>query len=118
MKDKEKQLTSVIEKVLRDTQNCDMSIETLTDYLVDRIKDKVISKNSVVLTEEEHRRLMLAMKLLEQLKEDNLKIEEQLEQARKETAEKILTKLQPYIGGWVLFKELEKEYGIEVEIKE
>lgn len=42
----------------------------------------------------------------------------ELKQARKETAEKILTKLHPYIGGWVLFKELEKEYGVKIEIKE
>ena len=33
----------------------------------------------------------------------------------KETAEKILTKLQPYIGGWVLFKELVKQFGVEIK---
>lgn len=41
-----------------------------------------------------------------------------IKNSRKRTAEKILTKLQPYIGGWVLFKELEKEYGIKIEIQE
>ena len=50
MKDKEKELTAVIETVLRETKNCDMSIETLTDYLVDRIKNKVIIEDSIILS--------------------------------------------------------------------
>ena len=57
MKDKEKELTAVIETVLRETKNCDMSIETLTDYLVDRIKNKVIIEDSVVLSREEYEKL-------------------------------------------------------------
>ena len=57
MNDKEKELTAVIETVLRETKNCDMSIETLTDYLVDRIKNKVIIEDSIVLSREEYEKL-------------------------------------------------------------
>lgn len=37
------------------------------------------------------------------------------DEIEKETATTILTKLQPYIGGWVLFKELEKQFGVEIK---
>lgn len=57
MKDKEKELTAVIETVLRETKNCDMSIETLTDYLVDRIKNKVIIEDSIILSRKEYEKL-------------------------------------------------------------
>lgn len=57
MKDKEKELTAVIETVLRETKNCDMSIETLTDYLVDRIKNKFIIEDSIILSRKEYEKL-------------------------------------------------------------
>ena len=57
MKDKEKELTAVIETVLRETKNCDMSIETLTDYLVDRIKNKFMIEDSIILSRKEYEKL-------------------------------------------------------------
>ena len=108
MKDKEKELTAVIETVLRETKNCGMSIETLTDYLVDRIKNKFIIEDSIILSRKEY----------EKLKYTWITDSDAYKKGCKETTEKILTKLHPYIGGWVLFKELEKEYGVKIEIKE
>ncbi len=48
----EEKLRTVIDKVLTDTKNCDMSIETLSDYLVDRIMSK-LPENAVVLNKDE-----------------------------------------------------------------
>ena len=97
MKDKEKELTAVIETVLRETKNCDMSIETLTDYLVDRIKNKVIIEDSVVLTREEYERLKLEL-AIEKKRADESYTQKEVEEIiaskerikSKETAEKIM----------------------------
>ncbi len=67
-----------------------------------------LPKNSVVLSREEYDKFLRQDFIIDELK-DCVKL------ASKKTAEKILTKLQPYIGGWVLFKELEKEYGVEIK---
>ena len=118
MKDKEKQLTAVIEKVLRDTQNCDMSIETLTDYLVDRIKNKVFPEGSVVLSREEYaEHIELRNSKVGELVKENRKLGEQCldwmklyhkqltktNEESKKTAEKILklvdNKLDLYRNG-------------------
>ena len=119
MKDKEKELTAVIETVLRETKNCDMSIETLTDYLVDRIKNKVIIEDSVVLTREEYERLKLEL-AIEKKRADESYTQKEVEEIiaskerikSKETAEKILTELLDFVNGW--FEGVENnDFGVE-----
>ena len=119
MKDKEKELTAIIETVLRETKNCDMSIETLTDYLVDRIKNKVIIEDSVVLTREEYERLKLEL-AIEKKRADESYTQKEVEEIiaskerikSKETAEKILTELLDFVNGW--FEGVENnDFGVE-----
>ena len=129
MKNKEKQLTAVIEKVLRDTQNCDMSIETLTDYLVDRIKDKVFPEDSVVLSvndwinfNKEHANELI------KTREEEYGLG--YKKGSKETAEKFaklvyekLSKFYQYDLDWkipndevkALLNEIAKQFGVEIK---
>ena len=110
MKDKEKQLTAVIEKVLRDTQNCDMSIETLTDYLVDRIKNKVFPEDSVVLSKEEFKEKIKQVKDLEKNYYKNVVIP----QEHKKIAEKIYRELQGH-GTTYIKKWIKKQFGVKIK---
>ena len=136
MKDKEKELTAVIETVLRETKNCDMSIETLTDYLVDRIKNKVIIEDSVVLTREEYERLKLEL-AIEKKRADESYTQKEVEEIiaskerikSKETAEKILNELLDFVNGWFegvenndfgvefnrISKDFAKQYGVKIK---
>ena len=116
MKDKEKELTAVIETVLRETKNCDMSIETLTDYLVDRIKNKVIIEDSIILSRKEY----------EKLKYTWITDSDAYKKGCKETAEKIFKMLiskldsNQFLSGKRIIMEVDvenlaKQYGVEVE---
>ena len=112
MKDKEKHLTAVIEKVLRDTQNCDMSIETLTDYLVDRIKNKDLPEDSVVLSKEKYREFL-------EMKRDMIN-NTQYKRGSKETAEKIyreITELSenPCNSREEIYEKVFGKYGVEIK---
>ena len=116
MKDKEKELTAVIETVLRETKNCDMSIETLTDYLVDRIKNKVIIEDSIILSRKEY----------EELKYTWITDSDAYKKGCKETAEKIfkmiISKLESnqFLSGERIIMEVDvenlaKQCGVEIE---
>ena len=123
MKDKEKELTAVIETVLRETKNCDMSIETLTDYLVDRIKNKVIIEDSVVLTREEYERLKLEL-AIEKKRADESYTQKEVEEIiaskerikSKEIAEKIYTFVNSFgTHNWERFEEFIKQFGVKIK---
>lgn len=116
MKDKEKELTAVIETVLRETKNCDMSIETLTDYLVDRIKNKVIIEDSIILSRKEY----------EKLKYTWITDSDAYKKGCKETAEKIfkmlISKLESnqFLSGKRIIMEVDvenlaKQFDVEIE---
>ena len=116
MKDKEKELTAVIETVLRETKNCDMSIETLTDYLVDRIKNKVIIEDSIILSRKEY----------EKLKYTWITDSDAYKKGSKETAEKIfkmlISKLESnqFLSGKRIIMEVDvenlaKQFDVEIE---
>lgn len=124
MKDKEKELTAVIETVLRETKNCDMSIETLTDYLVDRIKNKVIIEDSVVLSREEYERLKLEL-AIEKKRADGSYTQKEVEEIiaskerikSKETARKILEKIDKESNGQTISitNLLRKQFGVKIK---
>lgn len=119
MKDKEKEFTAVIETVLRETKNCGMSIETLTDYLVDRIKNKFIIEDSIIFSRKEY----------EKLKYTWITDRDAYKKGCKETAEKFVnetinrkqTLMNPYTDDesecvstfWVY--ELAKQFGVEIK---
>lgn len=116
MKDKEKELTAVIETVLRETKNCDMSIETLTDYLVDRIKNKVIIEDSIILSRKEY----------EKLKYTWITDSDAYKKGSKETAEKIFKMLiskldsNQFLSGKRIIMEVDvenlaKQFDVEIE---
>lgn len=95
-------------------------------YLYDH-NCRIIAKDDVVLSGAEHRKLMLAMILLEQLKEDNLKLEEQVKHSRNEITEKILIKGKQLVEKWLSkddekvgfifdFEEfIKKQSGVEIK---
>lgn len=116
MKDKEKELTAVIETVLGETKNCDMSIETLTDYLVDRIKNKFIIEDSIILSRKEY----------EKLKYTWITDSDAYKKGCKETAEKIfkmlISKLESnqFLSGERIIMEVDvenlaKQFDVEIE---
>lgn len=116
MKDKEKELTAVIETVLRETKNCDMSIETLTDYLVDRIKNKFMIEDSIILSRKEY----------EKLKYTWITDSDAYKKGCKETAEKIfkmlISKLESnqFLSGERIIMEVDvenlaKQFDVEIE---
>lgn len=116
MKDKEKELTAVIETVLRETKNCDMSIETLTDYLVDRIKNKFMIEDSIILSRKEY----------EKLKYTWITDSDAYKKGSKETAEKIfkmlISKLESnqFLSGERIIMEVDvenlaKQFDVEIE---
>ena len=116
MKDKEKELTAVIETVLRETKNCDMSIETLTDYLVDRIKNKFMIEDSIILSRKEY----------EKLKYTLITDSDAYKKGSKETAEKIfkmlISKLESnqFLSGKRIIMEVDvenlaKQFDVEIE---
>lgn len=116
MKDKEKELTAVIETVLRETKNCDMSIETLTDYLVDRIKNKFMIEDSIILSRKEY----------EKLKYTWITDSDAYKKGSKETAEKIfkmlISKLESnqFLSGKRIIMEVDvenlaKQFDVEIE---
>ena len=117
MKDKEKELTAVIETVLRETKNCSMSIETLTDYLVDRIKNKFIIEDSIILSRKEY----------EKLKYTWITDSDAYKKGCKETAEKffkmLISKLESnqFLSGERIIMEVDVENlakQVDVEIEE
>ena len=97
-----------------------MSIETLTDYLVDRIKNKVIIEDSVVLSREEYEKIVKYLKTYE----DKLKnfpnevnaLVDMYNKGRKETAEKIYTFVNSFgTHNWERFEEFIKQFGVEIK---
>ena len=112
MKDNYMDIKLVVEEVLKDSKLWHLSIETLTDYLVDIIIDKVIPKDSVVLSMEEYEKYMGFKKRV-----DGAKFFEIIENERKETAEKILKEFE-YCNDTTFFSkwlQLCKEFGVEIK---
>ena len=114
MKDKEKQIDEIGDLISNYYHNGSFIRK---GSLSEMIYDKLFPKDSVMITKAEYISYINLKELLDNgyfTSENRVAIHK----AKKKTAEKILTKLQPYIGGWVLFKELEKEYGVKINIKE
>ncbi len=101
MTNREKQIEKMAKRIHIATNLYYIECIKIATYLFEKDNCRIIDKDSVVLSKEEYKHINSCYNIV-----------------REETAEKILTKLQPYIGGWVLFKELENEYGVKIEIKE
>lgn len=77
-------------------------------YLYDRDIRK-LPENSVVLSREEYEELTLAKQSIFKM------LDERDNQARKETAEKILKEVGKTCGDYQWFKNLCKQYGVEIK---
>ena len=82
--------------------------------LINRVADKLLEMYER-LQKENERLYEIKLDLENQLIQSGLTEYLGADEIEKETATTILKKLQPYIGGWVLFKELEKQFGVEIK---